>query len=60
MACLKPKLKRVPKGDWFCKACKDAKAAAKAAAAPPKRGRAAAAKPAAEAPEPKRRSTRAR
>ena len=48
MSCLRPKLRKVPSGDWFCKECKPA----------PKRGRAAAA--AADSPAPKRRSGRAR
>lgn len=48
MSCLKPKLRKVPSGDWFCKECKPA----------PKRGRVAAAK--SESPVPKRRSARAR
>ena len=48
MSCLRPKLRKVPSGDWFCKECKPA----------PKRGRATAA--AADSPAPKRRSGRAR
>ena len=48
MSCLRPKLRKVPSGDWFCKECKPV----------PKRGRATAA--AADSPAPKRRSGRAR
>ena len=73
LGCLKPKLRKVPAGDWFCKSCKEERKpapakrgrAAKAEetadeeeASAPKRGRRAAAAP--EPPAGTRRSTRAR
>ena len=73
LGCLKPKLRKVPAGDWFCKSCKEERKpapakrgrAAKAEetadeeeASAPKRGRRAAAVP--EPPAGTRRSTRAR
>lgn len=39
LGCLKPKLRKIPAGDWFCKECV-AEKKAKEAPAPPKRGRA--------------------
>ena len=73
LGCLKPKLRKIPAGDWFCKSCKEERKpapakrgrAAKAEetadeeeASAPKRGRRAAVAP--EPPAGTRRSTRAR